>query len=291
MNMMTARLFGATFLWATVFHVGKFAMQQFSPLAVVSWRNAIAGLVLTGLTLPALRTHWLAIRAHLGILLILAMFGVLGFSLFMFYGLRSTSSVNAALIMAFNPALIVLLNALLNREKIRGLQTLGLGLGLLGVLIVVAHGSLQALLNLHISQGDMLVTLASLCWSVYCVLPRRYASQVPSALLSSMTVSMAAVMLMLLAFAEAPDIFVMPPMPTLLAMLFLGLFGTVLPYLWWNRSVQEIGPAKAGVYMNLVPVFASLVGVALGQQLESCQLLGAVFVVAGVLLTNKRPAA
>ncbi|MFZ6871998.1 DMT family transporter [Undibacterium sp. Di27W] len=291
MNMMTARLFGATFLWATVFHVGKFAMQQFSPLAVVSWRNAIAGLVLTGLTLPALRTHWLAIRAHLGILLILAMFGVLGFSLFMFYGLRSTSSVNAALIMAFNPALIVLLNALLNREKIRGLQALGLGLGLLGVLIVVAHGSLQALLNLHISQGDMLVTLASLCWSVYCVLPRRYASQVPSAILSSMTVSMAAVMLMLLAFAEAPDIFVMPPMSTLLAMLFLGLFGTVLPYLWWNRSVQEMGPAKAGVYMNLVPVFASLVGVALGQQLESSQLLGAVFVVAGVLLTNKRPAA
>ncbi|MFZ6656312.1 DMT family transporter [Undibacterium sp. TJN19] len=291
MNMMTARLFGATFLWATVFHVGKFALQQFSPLTVVSWRNGIAALVLTGLTLPALRTQWLAIRAHIGILLVLALFGVLGFSLFMFYGLRSTSSVNAALIMAFNPALIVLLNALLNREKIRGFQAAGLVLGLLGVLIVVAHGSLQAVLNLHISHGDMLVSLSSLCWAVYCVLPRRYASQVPSALLSSLTVSMAAVMLMLLAFAEAPDIFVMPHAQTLLAIVFLGLFGTVLPYLWWNRSVQEMGPAKAGVYMNLVPVFASLVGVILGQQMEGSQLVGAVFVVVGVLLTNKRPAA
>lgn len=290
MNMVIARLFGATFLWATVFHVGKFALQQFSPLVVASWRNGIAALVLTGLTIPALRVHWLAIKSHLGILLLLAMFGVLGFNLFMFYGLRSTSSVNAALIMAFNPALIVVLSALLNREKIRGLQFLGLLLGLCGVLIVVAHGSLDALLHLQLSMGDLLVALASMCWAFYCVLPRRFASQVPSALLSSMTVGMAAIMMLILACVEAPDMGVMPHASVLLAIIFLGLFGTVLPYLWWNRSLQEIGPAKAGVYMNMVPIFASMVGVALGQQLQSSQLVGAAFVIMGVVLTSKRPA-
>ncbi len=288
MNMVIARLFGATFFWGAAFHVGKFALQQSSPLAIVSWRNGIAALVLTGLTMPVLRTHWLAVKSHLAILLLLAVLGVAGFNLFLFYGLRSTSSINAALIMAFNPALIVLLSALLNREKIRGFQLLGLLLGLLGVMIVVSHGSIEALLGLQLSHGDLLVTMSSICWALYSVLQRRFASQVPSALLSSMTVGMAAVMMLVLAVVEAPDVGTMPHTPILLAILFLGLFSTVLPYLWWNRSLQEIGPAKAGVYMNLVPVFASLIGIVMGQQIEGSQFVGAAFVIVGVLLTGKK---
>jgi drug/metabolite transporter (DMT)-like permease len=286
MNGMYLRLFASTFLWGTVFHVGKFAMQQFSPLTVISWRNGVAALVLTGLSFGALRANWRQIRARLTALLALSLTGVLGFGVLMFYGLRLTSPVNAALIMAFNPAMIAVMSALLNREKIHLQQIAGLLAGLCGVLVVVSHGSLAALLSLRVSSGDLLVGLSSLCWAGYCVLPKRLVPEIPSAQLSTITITIGAAAILLLAAWTAPDLGVMPDGKMLLILLFLGLFGTVIPYLWWNQGVQKLGPAKAGIFMNLVPIFASVVSVLIGQSMSGSQIVGATLVIVGVLLTS-----
>ncbi|PRC91492.1 EamA-like transporter family [Solimicrobium silvestre] len=286
MNRIYLRLIGATFLWATVFHVGKFALAEFSPLAIATWRYSIAAIILLAMTLPAIRSNWQQIKSHWPILFILALLGVVGFALFIFYGLRLTSPVNASLIMAFNPALIIVLSSLFNREPVSRQQISGLLLGLCGVLIVVSHASLNALINLSFSKGDLLVGVASLCWAAYCVLPKRYASSIPSAQLSAVTIITAAILMLVMAGFSASDMPQLPRTGMLFVLLFLGLFGTVIPYLWWNQGVQKIGPAKAGVFMNLVPIFASLIGVVLGQQLQASQLAGASLVIIGVLITS-----
>lgn len=286
MKLIYLRLIVVTFLWATVFHVGKFALAEFSPLAVATWRYSVAAMMLIAITLPGIRSNWQQIKSHAPILLILSLLGVVGFALLMFYGLRLTSPVNAALIMAFNPALILLLSALINRERITRQQLAGLLLGLCGVLVVVSHASLSALIKLSLSTGDGLTGLASLCWAAYCVLPKRYANTLPSAQLSSITILLAALFMLAFTGISATEIPQLPSMKMLAVMLFLSIFGTVIPYLWWNQGVQKIGPAKAGVFMNLVPIFASLIGVALGQQLEGSQLAGAALVIFGVLITS-----
>ncbi|MDE2430483.1 MAG: EamA family transporter [Burkholderiales bacterium] len=219
---------------------------------------------------------------------VLALLGVAGFSLLMFYGLRLTDPVNAALIMAFNPAQTTVLSALLNREKIQRAQWLGIFIGLFGVIVVVSHGSLAALLGLHLSTGDLLVALSSLCWAAYCVLPKRFIKDIPSALMSSLTITLAAVVLIALALSNAPDSATVPAPGTLGVLLFLGIFGTALPYFWWNRSVQILGPAKASVFMNLVPLFASLIGVLLGSGLSHSQLVGAALIIGGVLINGRQ---
>jgi len=237
-----------------------------------------------------LRQNWTQIRAHLGALLMLALIGVFSFGVLMFYGLRLTSSVNAALIMAFNPALIVVMSAMLNRERIDWYQLAGLSMGLVGVLVVVSHASLSALLHLHVSNGDLLVGAASICWAAYCVMPKRYAPTLPSLQLSTLSIAFGAVMIVLLASWQAPDLAVLPDAKMLLVLLFLGVFGTAIPYIWWNQGVQKLGPAKAGVFMNLVPVFASLIGVVLGQNLSASQLIGAALVILGVIFTSLKKA-
>jgi drug/metabolite transporter (DMT)-like permease len=70
----------------------------------------------------------------------------------------------------------------------------------------------------------------------------------------------------------------------------MSLLVSVLAYLWWNDGVRQVGPAKAAIFMNLVPVFATLIGVVLGQQILLSQLAGAVLVVGGVLYSSTRPA-
>ncbi len=286
MNRNYWNLIGATLLWASVFHVGKFALATCSPLTVAVWRYGVAGLILLVMALPEIRANWKQIASHWILLPVLALSGVVGFGLSIFYGLRLTSPVNAALIMAFNPSMIIIVSTIINRERIRSRQMAGLLLGLSGVLVVVSHGSLTALINLGLSHGDLLIGLATVCWTIYCVLPKRFAPTLPSTQLSSTTIILAGLILLPLAGNAAPDIGRLPDWSMLLVLLYLAIFGTALPYLWWNQGVQHFGPAKAGVFMNLVPIFASLMGVLMGQRLLTSQITGAILVIIGVLMTS-----
>jgi len=71
-----------------------------------------------------------------------------------------------------------------------------------------------------------------------------------------------------------------------MAILFMGLFGSVLAYLWWNQGVQKLGAARVGVFINLVPIFATLIGLLLGQSISLAQLCGALLVIAGVICSS-----
>lgn len=286
MNKTYLRLIGCALLGASVFHVGKIALAEFPPLVVATWRYGIAAIILFGMTLPDIRSHWKQIKEHAVLLLILSVVGVGGFAIFLFYGLNLTSPINASLIIAFNPALIMLLSALFNRERINLQQMTGLLLGIAGVVTVISHASLTALIHLSLSKGDLMIILAILCWSAYSILPKRYLSGIPTVLLTSITVVISALFMFGFTAYTTPQLFHMPGTGMLFVMLFLGLFGTVIPYIWWNQALQTIGPAKAGVFLNLVPIFTSLMGILLGQHLEASQICGAALVIFGVIITS-----
>ena len=276
----------ATFFWAAVFHVGKYSVALMSPLSVGAWRFLLAAAVL--LPFVALREGWSlpALRRNAPALLAMSALGVFGFNVSVFYGLRLTSAVNGALIMAFNPALTVVLSALLNREPISRRQMGGLLLGLVGVIVVVSKGSLQTLATMSFSAGDLLVFLGSLGWAAYSAIPKRFVRDLSSMQVTGSTIAGGAAIMAAFALAAAPDFLQPPPLPLAAAIVFMGLFGSVLSYLWWNQGIQKIGAASIAVFINLVPIFAALIGLLLGQSISLAQWVGAVLVIAGVLLSS-----
>ncbi|HVK55645.1 MAG TPA: DMT family transporter [Burkholderiales bacterium] len=285
-NTIYLKLILTTLFWAAVFHVGKYAVALMSPLSIGAWRFIIAGLIL--IPVVAWQGGWSLPAVHRNALPLLAMssIGVFGFNVALFYGLRTTSSVNAALIMAFNPTLVVVLSALLNREQVSYRQMLGLLLGLSGVAVVVSKGSWHALTALSFSFGDLLVLLGSLCWAIYSVIPKRFVSGISSTQVAGSTVvGGAMIMAMFAAFATSD--FLAPPSTSIMAaILFMALFGSVLAYLWWNQGVQEIGAAGVAVFINLVPIFATLIGLLRGQSISMAQIGGALLVIAGVMYSS-----
>jgi drug/metabolite transporter (DMT)-like permease len=70
------------------------------------------------------------------------------------------------------------------------------------------------------------------------------------------------------------------------ALLFMGVVGSGLAYLWWNSGVVRLGAARAAMFGNLTPVFTVLIAVALGQTLDAAQLFGAVLVISGVIIAT-----
>lgn len=282
-TLVYLKLVLTTFFWALVFHIGKYAVALMSPLSVGAWRFAVATAVL--LPMVALREGWPlpAVRRNALALLVMSAVGVFGFNVSLFYGLRLTSAVNGALIMAFNPALTVVLSALLNRESVSRRQLVGLLLGMVGVIVVVSKGSWHMLAAMSFSAGDLLVLLGSLGWAIYTVIPKRFVRGLSTMQVTGSTIAGGAALLAVFAALTTSDFLAPPSLPVAAAIAFMGLFGSVLAYLWWNQGIQKIGAASAAVFINLVPIFAALIGLLLGQQVSAAQLCGAALVIAGVL--------
>lgn len=270
------------FFWALMFYLGQYAVGVMSPESIGGWRFLIAALVLVPLVALREGLDWPGLRRNAWPLLVMALVGIGGFNVFLFHGLRLTSPVNGSLIMALCPTLITVFGALLMRERFAGRQLAGLALGLGGVAVVVSQGSLQALFSLSLQRGDLFVLLAATCWAIYWTIPTRFISGLPPLQITVGTIALGGVLISSFAHTTQPDFFTVPPVGVIAAVLAMSLLGSVLAYLWWNDGVRLVGAGRAGLFMNLVPIFAMLIGVGLGRPLLPSQLAGVVLVLGGV---------
>jgi len=269
-----------------MFYLGKYAVAYMSPESISGWRFLLAGLVLAPLVAMREGLDWQGLKHNAAPLLIMAIVGIGGFNLALFHGLRYTSPINTSLIMAVCPALIAVFSALLTGERLGMRQRAGLALGIIGVVVVITGGSLAVLLALSFQRGDLFILLAATCWAIYSTIPKRFITGLPSLQVTVGTVSLGGILLSIYANTSQADFFTLPPVGVIAAIVAMGLLGSVLAYIWWNDSVRQVGASIAAMFMNLVPIFAALIGVVLGQPVTLAQIIGAVFVVGGVWLAT-----
>ncbi len=274
-----------TFFWAAVFHLGKYAINYMSPLSAAAWRFLVAGALLIPVVYVKKSWNGEAIRRNVWPLLTMGVVGVFGFNASLFFGLKLTSPVNGGLIMGFNPAITALLTAVIIGEKIRPRQWLGFAISLAGVVTIVCRGSLQRLLSMSFSAGDLLILLGCTCWALYSVIPKRFIKQLDTMSITTSTIIVGAIALTIMAQITADDLFTPQPWSVIATVIAMSIFGSVLAYIWWNQGIARIGASRAAIFVNLVPLFTAAIGVVLGQPLSSAQLIGAVLVIAGVITT------
>jgi len=282
--MIYLQLVLTTVFWAAVFHLGKYSINFMSPLSVAAWRFLIATLLLLPVvwrTRPNLST----LRGNKWPLLAMGIVGVFGFNTSLFYGLQQTSSVNASLIMATNPSITALLAAWISREKISARQWLGFFVSLAGVTVIVTQGSWQHLMTLTFSTGDLFVFIGSLCWAIYAVIPKRFITELQPMLITLSTIAIGAVALALAAQLGPGDLFVVSNWKLVMAIVVMALFGSVLAYLWWNQGIARLGASRVSIFLNLVPMFVVLMAMAMGQLPTAPQIVGALLVITGVMVS------
>jgi drug/metabolite transporter (DMT)-like permease len=161
-----AQLVTCALLWALTYHAGKFTVGIMLPLGAILWRFTTAVLILVPWIVFRQGWDWQGLRRNLWPLLAMGALGIAAFNLAMFYGLQSTSAVNASLIMAFSPILTACGTIILGGERLTTARPSGLLLGLLGVALVVSRGSRQTLWQNGIEHGDVLMLGGSLAWAV-----------------------------------------------------------------------------------------------------------------------------
>lgn len=277
-----ARLTATAVVWGSLYPLGAYLVTRMAPTAVGAWRYGVAGVLLVPIVQR--REGWSIERLWRNAVPLLGMAatGVFAFNLALFYGLRSTSALNSALIMALSPAVTTLLSAGLRREPIAPLQWVGLALGLAGVACVASGGSWSALRGLKFAHGDLLMMLAVAAWAIYAVIPQRYLRNLGPLQATAASSLLGAAGLAAVALYGGSAGARIPSAAVAAALVYFALVGTVLALSWWNEGVMRVGAERAILFMNLVPISAALIAVCLGQQLHAAHLYGALLVITGV---------
>jgi drug/metabolite transporter (DMT)-like permease len=272
-------------IWGFNFSVTKLALEEIPPLPFTAVRFIISSLLL-----------WLVLRlvegpAKLppGGLKKLVWLGILGntcYQLFFTVGLARTTATNSALILSTVPTIVAVFAGALGLERITRRMWLGIALGTLGVMLVIATRGVG--FEAGTLWGDLLTVLAVLCWAGYTLGLRAIPAGVSPLRVTTVTTLAGTPGLVL---AGLPGMWRLHwEAVTLRAWLALGyaaVLSLVVAYLLWNRSVKAVGGTRTAIYMCVTPlVAAGGAWLLLGERPHPLQGVGAVLIVTGVLLTR-----
>lgn len=275
----------STFFWGSNFNAGHAVASDVTPLTAAAERFAIALVLFWAIRFCFGNAESKLVARDAFILLPLGVVGVFGFNYAFFTALHTTSALNAALIMALSPMVSTLLSVILLKTKIKLYQYIGMFIAFVGVTFVITGGHFSLL---HSSIGDVWMLLACGVWSLYSVGSKRFANHIPSLQFARWTVSIGAVALIIAAFAiEQPIASISQlSLKTHSILIYMGVCGSVLAYIYWLKGVYFLGPDKSAIAFNLVPVFTLLVSLAFGAIPNLVQILGMALVLAGVLVSS-----
>jgi drug/metabolite transporter (DMT)-like permease len=261
---------------------------QISPFIAAFLRFAMAAAILMIMLyrrngrLPAIPGHLLLPIICLGLT------GVVSYNVFFFWGLQSVAASRASVIIANNPIFIAMFAALIFRERLGWIKSLGVLISMSGAVIAISRGDMAGLVNGGLGWGDLMIFGCVLSWAAFSLIGKIVVAYIPPLT----AISYAALVGALLLFFPA----VMDGMFGSLGeyalldwgnIAYLGVFGTVLGFVWYYEGIERIGATRAALFINFVPINAIIMAFfLLGEPLTGSLLIGTALVLSGVYLTN-----
>lgn len=272
-------LFLTFFLWGSVYVAGKLGSAQLPPFLLSALRCAIAVPVL----LIMARRH-LGVKVERSDYKYFLLVGLLGYYTtfdLVQLGIQLTGASTAALVNSFNPVAIMLLAALLLKERITPIKLVCLALAMTGTLIVAggAHEKGELL-------GILATLLATLVWGVASVCVRKLTAKYPPILVTTygMAISLAAHIPTGLADAlrHPPHIDAIG----VLTVAYLALAGTAFAQFTWAQALARFPAGTCSLFYPLQAVFSALLGAALlNEKFTAAFFIGFAFVASDVALS------
>ncbi len=282
----------AALFWSGNVVLGRALSDELPPLALNFWRWAGALVILLPFSWRSLAGKGALVRRHWKILLVLGVLGVSAFNSLAYTAFQTTTAINAALINAAMPAMVVAILWAGFRGPITARQGIGIAVSFTGTLVILVRGELSVLLSLDLTVGDMWMTLAVALYALYSVLLRYRPPGLDGLVLLTVITGFGLAVMVPVAIAEALLVGPMPVSPSSLGMVaYVALFPSVLAYMFWNRGVATVGPERTAMFTHLVPVFTAVLAILfLGESLRLFHGLGMALVFGGlVLATNAAP--
>jgi drug/metabolite transporter (DMT)-like permease len=279
----------AALFWTGNWVVGRMLADLVPPSALTFWRWAIAVVLLLPIVGPRLwAARALLVREWRPIVAL----GLLGGGLhnvLQYWGLQYTLATNGAIFNATTPVLIIVLGTLVYREPFPRRAAAGALIALAGALALITRLDFALLLAVGPNRGDLLILISMVMLSGYTVgLRRRPAGLDALSFLACFAIVALVPVGIGYALEHAAGKRIVLNTTSVAGMLYIAVFPALLAYLFWDIGVRAVGAARAGVFMYLMPVFGSVLGMAfLGERFELYHAVGMGLILAGVAIATR----
>ena len=281
-------------LWAGNAVVGRMVTDLVPPITLNFLRWAVAFVILLPMAPWVLRPGsglWQSWK-RFGLLSLL---GVGCYNALQYMALKTSTPLNVTLVAASSPVWMLAIGALFFQAPVRRAQIYGALLSILGVLVVLSRGDLAQLIQVRLVPGDLFVLLATACWAYYSWLLSR--KDEPEGIRQNWAAFLLGQVVFGLGWSGLfagmewglTDAHITWGWPLLATLAFVAIGPAVLAYRCWGLGVQQAGPAVAGFFSNLTPLFAAIFSAAfLGDLPHAYHVLAFGLIIGGIVVSSRR---
>ena len=271
--------------WAFNTVAGRAAVDEVSPLLIVSVRWFFVSIILSILCRNQLIETWSILNKKIKWLIFMGLFGFTGFNSAYYVAAHDTIAINLGLVQGTMPAFIIIIAWIWLKDKINFTQFLGVLITFIAVLIVVCSGNFNALIELELNSGDIVMIFACTLYAIYAVGLRKKPKISALPLLTFFAYIAFLGSLPGLIYEIYSNQLILPGQKGFIILGVIIIFPSFLAQIFFMKGVEKIGPSRSGLYTNLVPVFSSLLAVFfLEEEFQFFHLLSLIMIFIGIYL-------
>ena len=290
-NLAYILLILTTLFWSGNFIIGKAASTyEIPPFSLNFYRWLFAGLILLPFTIKEIIKKKYYILNNVGFFIILGVTSITIFNSTVYYSLYYMQVISGVLMISTIPVWIMFISSILGIEKTNRFQIFGVILSLLGVLFIITKSDLEVIKNLAFNRGDLIMASGMFAWALYSALLKKKTYEISQITLLEVVIITGLFFLIPIYVLEMnlgnPIII---GKPFILTLSYVVLFPGLASFFFWIKGIDIIGANRAGVFLHLMPVFGSIMAIILfDEKFMIYHLLGAIFIIAGITLSNKK---
>ncbi len=274
-------------IWAGNSVAGKIAAGHIDPILLTALRWSIAALIITALSIKHLKADWPVIVKHWPLLMAYGVSGFAMFNIFLYSALTQTNVINVMIEQAGIPFVIFLGNYLLFRTRATVAQLIGFALTLSGVILTATHGDIAQLLRLQFNIGDIMMLLAVLIYGGYSVSLKWKPVMHWQSLLAIPCIGAAITCVPVLIWRHLTHPFPAPDATGWGVVVYASIFVALIASATYIAGIERIGANRAGLFINLLPIFGVFLAVIiLREPLHTYHLIALGLVSAGIILSE-----
>jgi drug/metabolite transporter (DMT)-like permease len=277
-------------LWSGNIVLGRAFGSVYPPVALAVGRWVIAIVALAPFVAVRFWSQRGLIRTHWRLVLACGAFGVAGYNALVYVALQTTPAANVAFLNSTLPLMVPIAAMALSHEPIPARAIVGILISFAGVTWIAARGDLATLSEFSLRDGEFLVLFAVANYAIYSVLLRRKPASIdPLVFLAATMVAGLLVLAPFLVWELASGARVPFDAASVGAVLYIGLFASLISFILWNRCVATLGSTVTGISFHLVAVFSALLAfLTLGERVHGFHLVGIVLILGGFFLATSR---
>jgi len=286
----TFLLFAALF-WSGNFIVGKAAsLFEIPPFTLNFYRWLFAWLILAPFTFREIFEKKKYILENIKLIIILGVTSITLFNSIVYYSLNFTNVISGVLMISTIPVMIIFFSWIFKIEKTNIYQIMGVVFSLLGVMVIITKAKLSLLFNLNFNKGDIWMVTAMFSWAIYSALLKKKKHELSQIALLQTIITMGLIFLLPIYIVEMKMGYLATlNLPFVLTLTYVVLFPGLASFLFWIKGIAIIGANRSGIFLHSMPIFGALMAMIIfKEKFMFFHLIGAVLILIGILLSNKK---